>query len=657
MIRSEETARRSRPGAGHRVRIIADARLCVVPLAVAASVAARDDALRDTATVVALAVTSAYAVGLWLTARSRWSIPGRLLDLSDTVVVLGLVAIADPRATAAGRVPLLLILGAWAILLPARRLAVRGAGVALFVGAVGLVRHDAATGARGMLLTLVVLVICAGIARRVAERQERIAALERRAGELQAEVAVLEERERARIAQLLHDDALQRLLAARQDLEQGLDGDADALIRATEGFAGATQALRNLTLVTHDSALQSAGLASAVQRIADEAATRARLTATVAVDPSLDGDLGPVVLPIVRELVANVERHAAASSLDVDVRRETGGLSVTVRDDGRGVRPAELAAAERAGHLGISSLTRRVEELQGTLEIAGHAGDGTRVRVVLADRHIRAHRALDEALRKERNWNAALVAGFPDPFVVTTSDLRVVEVSDGFLEATGWTRAELLGAAPARLPHLTAAQQAEILERWQGPDDDHRTYTTEEELLCRDGRRLDVLASVRHVRDPRGQRGLRLVTYKDISDRRAVERRLRAERDISHAITRVMREAYLQTLDGVIIEVNDAFCALTGYTREQLVGARRPYFFFPEAGLAKAFAFAEGVEQQGLSSARLPIRRADGMVFDADVVGVAVVDADRVRLGRVISARPAEPLPPLGPTVPLLPRD
>lgn len=276
------------------------------------------------------------------------------------------------------------------------------------------------------------------------------------------------------------------------------------------------------------------------------------------------------------------------------------------------------------------------------------------MRVVLADAHIRAHRALDEALRNERSWNAALVAGFPDPFVVTTDDLRVVEVSDGFVEATGWTRAELLGAAPGHLPHLSAEQQAAIRERWQSPDDDHRTYTTDERLICRDGRELDVLASVRHVRDPRGQRALRLVTFKDISDRRATERSLRAERDISQAITRVMRDAYLQTLDGVVVQVNEAFCAMTGYTRAQLVGAQRPYFFFPPDGLARAFAFADAVEREGQATARLSVRRADGLLFEADAVGVAVVDADGERLGRVISARPADPpLPPLGPILPL----
>ncbi|WP_354701936.1 hypothetical protein DSM112329_02278 [Paraconexibacter sp. AEG42_29] len=602
--------------------------------------------------MAALILAFAYSLTLWVTVRRGAWIPGRILEVTDPAVALALVAVLDPGRSAFARTPILLMLIGWALLCTQRELWVRGLGVSVFVGAVGTARHDVATGGKAAAYTLVVLAICSGVARRVAERSARIAALEARAGELQAEVGDLERRERARMAQLLHDDALQRLLAARQDLDQGLDGDAEALARAVGGLGDATHALRGLTFVANDDALQAAGLESAVRRIVADAAARAGLQTTVQVDPGLDGTLGPVVLPIVRELVSNVERHAAASELRVALVRQSGAVVIEVGDDGRGVTRSRLHDAVRDGHLGISGLRRRVAGLHGTIDIDGRPGAGTDVRVVLADEEIRAQRAVEDALRNEREWNAALVAGFPDPFVVTTVDMRVVDVSDRFVATTGWSRAELLAAGPGQLPYIEPEAADEVRERAVRRSGE-REYESEEVLVCRDGRRLDVIASVHNVRDPRGQRALRLVTFKDISARRATERQLREERDLSTAFRRIMREAYMQTLDGVIVDVNDALCALLGFSREDLIGAERPYFFFPREGLPDAFAFATGVEEQGQAEATLQVRRADGVVIEVAVVGVAVRAANGRRLGRMLSVRAAGPVPAMGPIVPL----
>ena len=54
-----------------------------------------------------------------------------------------------------------------------------------------------------------------------------------------------------------------------------------------------------------------------------------------------------------------------------------------VADDGRGIEPGRLAEAPRHGHIGLASLTERVEAIGGRLEIESAPDAGTTVRALL----------------------------------------------------------------------------------------------------------------------------------------------------------------------------------------------------------------------------------------------------------------------------------
>jgi PAS domain-containing protein len=73
-------------------------------------------------------------------------------------------------------------------------------------------------------------------------------------------------------------------------------------------------------------------------------------------------------------------------------------------------------------------------------------------------------------------------------------------------------------------------------------------------------------------------------TVQDVTELRQVERQLRRERDYGAVITSSMHEGFILTRDGAILEVNQALCERTGFTREELVGAHTPYpFWAPES--------------------------------------------------------------------------
>ncbi len=76
---------------------------------------------------------------------------------------------------------------------------------------------------------------------------------------------------------------------------------------------------------------------------------------------------------VVSESLANIGKHARASSATVVVGRANGELVVEIIDDGVG-------GADTEGGTGLRGLADRVEALDGRLRVWTPRGGGTRVR-------------------------------------------------------------------------------------------------------------------------------------------------------------------------------------------------------------------------------------------------------------------------------------
>ena len=185
--------------------------------------------------------------------------------------------------------------------------------------------------------------------------------------------------ERRRVERNLHDGAQQRLLtlamtlrAARRQVAPS-DGAAVALDEASDQLRLAIDELRELARGIHPAILTDSGIGPAVRALADRSPVP--VTALELTPSRFPGAIESTVYFVVAEALANVAKHAEASSVTIAVRSEGDSIEVEVADDGVG------GASTRGGGSGLPGLADRVAAVGGTVEIDSPQGDGTRLMV------------------------------------------------------------------------------------------------------------------------------------------------------------------------------------------------------------------------------------------------------------------------------------
>jgi signal transduction histidine kinase len=187
--------------------------------------------------------------------------------------------------------------------------------------------------------------------------------------------------ERRRIERDLHDGGQQRLTALALDLGMArvkLESDPEAAHRlvaeAHEEAKLALADLRNLARGIHPAILTDRGLDAALSALAGRSPVPVDFDVDVPRRPSLT--IESVAYFVVLEALANVAKHAGATSVAVRVQQDDGQLVVEVADDGRGG-----ARLERDG--GLEGLATRVASVDGSLTLSSPEGGPTIVRAVL----------------------------------------------------------------------------------------------------------------------------------------------------------------------------------------------------------------------------------------------------------------------------------
>ncbi len=220
--------------------------------------------------------------------------------------------------------------------------------------------------------------------------QERTAVAEQRAEQLRAlalDLSRTEQRERRRLAEVLHDNLQQLLVAAKMNVQtlkrriwnkQDADKYADQI---DDLLSESIKSSRSLTAELSPPILHSAGLDDALEWLGGWMYEKHGLKVDVSADPEANPSSDEICLLVfqsVRELLFNVVKHADVNLARVEMSRNDGHVQVVVSDEGAGFDPEEKTGKKQhTSTFGLFSISERMSLLGGTLAVDSDPGKGT----------------------------------------------------------------------------------------------------------------------------------------------------------------------------------------------------------------------------------------------------------------------------------------
>jgi PAS domain S-box-containing protein len=206
-----------------------------------------------------------------------------------------------------------------------------------------------------------------------------------------SELTLAEERQRRSIAEELHDQVGQLLTAANMKLEY-LEGSAcpgdlsQAISPARELIQQAIQYTRSLTFELSPPRLYTLGFESAIKWLAEQMDEQYNIRCDFKDDempkPMAD-EVNILLYRIVRELLHNVAKHAAARRAKVSLSKVGNNIQICVEDDGIGFDHSEIKSDPGRGGFGLFSVRERLNYLKGNMEIQSGPGRGTQTIVTV----------------------------------------------------------------------------------------------------------------------------------------------------------------------------------------------------------------------------------------------------------------------------------
>jgi PAS domain S-box-containing protein len=213
------------------------------------------------------------------------------------------------------------------------------------------------------------------------ELQHSFRQLRALAGRLQS----VREEERKRAAREIHDQLGQALTAIKIELS-ALIHEQKQQSESLFGLIDETlESVRRISTELRPGILDDLGLLAAVEWATEEFQSRTGTKCRLDLPPNdiaIDREVATALFRILQETFTNVARHANATQVSVRLAREDDGLTLEVRDNGKGINEEQVSADSS---LGILGMRERATLLGGELTISGAPDEGTTLKVQIPD--------------------------------------------------------------------------------------------------------------------------------------------------------------------------------------------------------------------------------------------------------------------------------
>lgn len=194
-----------------------------------------------------------------------------------------------------------------------------------------------------------------------------------------------QEKERQRLASDLHDSVGATLAAAKMQFNHLAQNKAKAT-QLDEVFAktgklleDAYTEIRSMAHIKNSGVIAKNGLLPAVEKLAKNASGVNNLSIEVqhfGLENRIENSLEISIFRIIQELVTNIIKHSKATEANISITQHEDSINIIVEDNGIGFNSKNINFNEG---MGLSSIEKRIEHLEGTLEVDATKGKGTTI--------------------------------------------------------------------------------------------------------------------------------------------------------------------------------------------------------------------------------------------------------------------------------------
>ncbi|MFZ2418443.1 MAG: sensor histidine kinase [Smithellaceae bacterium] len=206
--------------------------------------------------------------------------------------------------------------------------------------------------------------------------------------QLSAHLQSIREKERTRIARELHDELGQLLTALNTEivlLKNKIPAGQNILSDRAQSMSFLVeltmQTVKRIYMGLRPGMLDHLGLTAAIAWQAEEFSRRTGIVCDVSFNPedmTIDPDLTSTIFRIFQETLTNVQRHAKATKVTVNLKATDDQLEFVVKDNGKGIAEEQLKKPDSFGLMGIKE---RVYHWGGSEAIVGKIGKGTTITI------------------------------------------------------------------------------------------------------------------------------------------------------------------------------------------------------------------------------------------------------------------------------------
>lgn len=197
-----------------------------------------------------------------------------------------------------------------------------------------------------------------------------------------------QEEERARLSRDLHDGISQWLVSIKLQIEAGMirlssgqPGQAEAaqavFEHAADQLSNVMGEVRRISHNLRPAILDDLGLAAALKHLGQEythsSGTPVQFDSSGATD-GLSDVANTVLFRLAQEALTNIGRHAAARQISISLSGDTLGVTLRIRDDGKGFDAEGIALHPQRG-IGLRNMMERMDAIGGRFSIeSGNKG-------------------------------------------------------------------------------------------------------------------------------------------------------------------------------------------------------------------------------------------------------------------------------------------